>query len=182
MSAQVFAVVGPSGAGKDTLLAGLVQAGLVHRVRRAITRTPQPGDEPFEGVDHAEFERRLRAGLFALHWRAHGLRYGLPWTEFAPLADRRDVVFNGSRTMLEAAARVFPGLRVLLIDAPPALCARRLAARRREAPAQIAARLARETGALPAGLPVMRIVNDASPEQGIALLRAALAACRQTPA
>lgn len=174
MTGRVQAVVGPSGAGKDTLLAGLAAAGLAHRVRRVITRAPRPGDEPFEGVGDAEFDRRLAAGLFALHWRAHGLAYGLPWAEFAALDDGRDVVFNGSRAVLAEAARLFPGLRVILIDAPPWVLAARLAARGREHGPAIAARLERDTGALPAGLPVLRVVNDGTPEQGIARLIAAL--------
>ena len=171
---RIFALVGPSGAGKDTLLAGLEAAGLAHRVRRVITRTPRPGDEPFEGVSEPEFERRRAEGQFALHWRAHGLAYGLPWAEFAAQQDGRDVVFNGSRAMLAEAARVFPGLQAILIEAPPEVLAARLAARGREAGAALAARLERDTGAVPAGLPVIRLCNDGTPAEGIARLIAAL--------
>ncbi len=174
MRGRVFAVVGPSGAGKDTLLAGLEARGLVHRVRRVITRAPRAGDEPFEGVTEAEFERRLAAGEFALHWRAHGLAYGLPRSEFAALEEGRDVVFNGSRAMLAEALGIFPGLQAILIEAPPETLAARLAARGREGGADIAARLEREAGALPEALPVIRVVNDGTPERGIARLIAAL--------
>lgn len=174
MTGRVFAVVGPSGAGKDTLLAGLAASGLAHVVRRVITRPPRPGDEPFEGVSAAEFARRLAAGEFALNWQAHGLSYGLPRAEFAALAEGRDVVFNGSRAVLSRAAEVFAGLRVILIDAPVAIRAARIAARGRETPADIAARLARDTGALPEGVPVIRVDNDTTPEAGIARLIAAL--------
>jgi ribose 1,5-bisphosphokinase len=174
MTGRVFAVVGPSGAGKDTLLDGLVAAGLAHRVRRVVTRPARPGDEPFEGVGQAEFDRRLAAGDFALHWQAHGLSYGLPWPEFAARDGGRDVVFNGSRAMLAQAAAVFPGLVVILIEAPAPVLAARIAARGREGAADIAARLAREAGPLPEGLPVIRVVNDGTPEQGVARLIAAL--------
>lgn len=171
---RVFALVGPSGAGKDTLLAGLEAAGLAHRVRRVITRAPRPGDEPFEGVSAAEFDRRLAAGQFALHWRAHGLAYGLPRAEFAALRAGRDVIFNGSRAMLAEAAQVFPGLQAILIEAPPEVLAARLATRGREEGAAMAARLDRDTGVLPAGLPVVRLRNDGTPAEGIARLIAAL--------
>jgi len=174
MSGRVFAVVGPSGAGKDRLLAGLAASGLADVVRRVITRQPRAGDEPFEGVSEAEFARRLAAGDFALHWQAHGLSYGLPRAEFAALASGRDVVFNGSRAVLSRAAEVFPGLRVILIDAPVEVRAARIAARGREPAADIAARLARDTGELPPDLPVIRVDNDATPEAGIARLIAAL--------
>ncbi|MCO8146076.1 phosphonate metabolism protein/1,5-bisphosphokinase (PRPP-forming) PhnN [Rhodovulum tesquicola] len=174
MTGRVFAVVGPSGAGKDTLLGGLAAAGLAHRVRRVITRPPRPGDEPFDGVSEGEFARHLAAGAFVLHWRAHGLAYGLPRAGFQPAGRGRDVVFNGSRALLADAARVFPGLRVILVEAPPELRAARIATRGREAGGDIAARLARETGELPPGLPVIRVLNDGTPEQGIARLIAAL--------
>lgn len=174
MSGRIFAIVGPSGAGKDTLLEGLAEAGLAHRVRRVITRPQHPGDEPFEGVSEAEFTRRLAAGQFALYWRAHGLAYGLPRSEFAAQAAGRDVVFNGSRAILPEAARVFPGLRVILIEAPPEVLAARIAARGREKGKAIAARLGRDTGVLPQDLPVIKIRNDGTRAQGIARLTAAL--------
>ena len=175
MSGRVLAVVGPWGAGKDTLLAGVCGPGGPHWVRRVSTRAATPGGEPFEGVDEATFLRRQAAGEFVLHWRAHGLAYGLPHAEFAPLAEGRDVIFNGSRAILRQAARQFPGLRVILVTAPPEVLANRLAARGRETAAGIAERLAREAP-LPEGLPVITIINDATPEAGIARLRAALQA------
>lgn len=174
MRGRVLAVVGPSGAGKDTLLSGLATAGLVHRVRRVITRSPHPDDEPFESVGAAEFERRLAAGQFALHWHAHGLSYGVPHAEFAAREAGRDVAFNGSRAMLAEAARIFPDLEAIVIDAPPGVLAARIAARGREQGAAINARLARDTGALPVGLPVIRICNDSTPAEGLARLIEAL--------
>ncbi len=174
MTGRLFTVVGPSGAGKDTLLAGACAApGGPHWVRRVITRPSGDGGEPFEGVAQSEFALREAQGAFALTWRAHGLCYGIPHSELAPLREGRDVVCTGSRAALARAGAVCPALTVIVITAPPDLLARRLVGRGRESVAQIAQRLARDVTAQPADLPVIEIVNDGTPEQGIACLRAA---------
>ena len=64
-------------------------------------------------------------------------------------------------------------LRVLQITAPIKVLATRLAARGREAPADIAARLKREV-TLPAGLDVESVSNDADVAEGVARVLAAL--------
>ena len=175
MKGRVFAVVGPSGVGKDTLLAGAVAASArLHWARRTITRSETFGSEPFVGVTPEVFCQRKGAGDFALHWQAHGLCYGIAKAEFAALDHGSDVLFNGSRAALPAALAQFPGLIVLRISAPSQVLAERLAARGRETAAQIAARLARASYVLPDGLQVIDIANDASPGEGIARLLAAL--------
>lgn len=179
MIGRVFAVVGPSGAGKDTLISGAVAADpRLHWARRVVTRVPLPGDEPSEATDAAEFAARLAAGDFALHWQAHGLDYGIPEAEFAGLSLGRDVVFNGSRAALPQAVSRFPGLAVLVIAAPEQVLANRIDARGRETGPARHARLARQVPDLPAGLRHWRIVNDSTPEAGIARFLAALAEAR----
>lgn len=175
MTGRLFIVVGPSGAGKDTLLAGATAADpRLHWARRVITRPETAGGEPFEGVSEAEFAARLAAGVFALHWQAHGLWYGIAATELAPLAAGRDVLVNGSRAALGLAQARFPGSVVLRISAPPDVLAARLAARGRETAADIEARLQRASYALPEGMAAIDIANDATPEEGIARLLAAI--------
>jgi len=171
---RLFFVVGPSGAGKDTLLAGAISVdpGL-HWARRVITRPEAAGGEPFEGVSETDFADRLAKGDFALHWAAHGLCYGVPHAEFL---QGRDVLLNGSRAAIAQAMAAFPGLRVIHITAPIAVLAERLSARGRESRDQIAARLSRADLSLPKGLPVIEISNDATPETGIARLLQALRA------
>ena len=175
MTGRLFLVVGPSGVGKDTLLAGAkVAHPALHWARRVITRTETADGEPFEGVSTGIFEARRNAGDFALHWDAHGLQYGIPRSELAALAQDRDVLVNGSRAALPAAQAAFPGLTVIRITAPSAVLADRLAARGRENRDEIAERLQRASYSLPDGLPVFDIVNDATPEIGVARLLAAL--------
>lgn len=175
MTGRVFFVVGPSGAGKDTLLAGAIAADpRLHWARRVITRPSSAGGEPFEGVDEAEFERRLTRGDFAVHWQAHGLRYGVPKAELRPLLDGRDVLVNGSRAALAAAAAAFEAMVVIQITAPIAVLAQRLAQRGRETESDIAARLSRADIGFPAGFTAREVVNDGTQEDGISRLLQAL--------
>lgn len=179
MNGRVFAVVGPSGAGKDTLLAGAVAASpALHWARRTITRPVVAGGEPFEGVTGEEFDFLSKSGVFALEWPAHGLRYGIGKAEFVGLAKGIDVLFNGSRAALAQALELFPDLVVVRISAPSRVLAERLAARGRETAAEIEARLARASYDVPEGLPVIDIANDSTPAIGVARLLAALQARR----
>jgi phosphonate metabolism protein PhnN/1,5-bisphosphokinase (PRPP-forming) len=174
VTGRIFAVVGPSGAGKDTLLSGLCRSDGPHWVRRVITRPESAGGEPFEGVTQGEFSVREALGDFALTWRAHGLAYGIPHTELAPLKAGHDVVFNGSRAALPRALRAFPRLEVIVVTAAPEILATRLQGRGRESAPQIIKRLQRAVAPLPKELPVIEIVNDGTPEEGIERLRSAL--------
>lgn len=140
-------------------------------MRRVITRPAQAGGEPFEGVSEAAFAARKAAGEFALDWQAHGLCYGIPR---AQVQGPGDVIFNGSRAALLAARQVLPGLRVVVVTAPDAVLAARLAARGRETEADIRARLARASFALPDGISAVTVINDGTPEQGVQRLLAAL--------
>lgn len=169
---MIFAVVGPSGAGKDTLIRGALKARPDLRlVRRVITRPANAGSEDFEGVTSEDFKHRHQQGDFALVWDAHGLSYGIPKAE---VSGPGSIIFNGSRAALPAAARVFPGLAVILVTAPPLVLAMRLAARGREQAGDIRARLARAAFEMPEGIAFRTVVNDQSPEIGTARLLAAL--------
>ena len=173
---MLIAVVGPSGAGKDTLMAGaraaLAQDPRFRFVRRAITRPAEAGSEDHEALSEADFAARRAAGGFALSWGAHGLRYGIPRDIEEDIAARRVVIANLSRAVLpEASARY--RLRVLNITAPMEVLAARLAARGRERTADIAARLARDV-VLPDGLDVERVMNDTDVAEGVARVHAAL--------
>lgn len=175
MAGRLYAVVGPSGAGKDTLMAAAwARLPELFLVRRIITRPADAGGEEFDGVSEAEFLRLRDAGAFALWWQAHGLYYGIPARIDTALAEGRVVVFNGSRGVLAEATRKYPGLAVLLITASPDVLAERLAARGRETQGDIAARLRRATFALPEGLNVTEIRNDGPLDDAVAALLSVL--------
>lgn len=162
-------VVGPSGAGKDTLLHAARQAmsddPRFRFVRRVITRPAEAGGEAHEAVTEPEFATRD----FALQWQSHGLRYGIPADA---IAGGRVVVANVSRTVIAEAEQRFP-VRVIAVTAPPEVLAARLASRGREAADDVAARLARSV-AVPDHVPVEMVANDGSLEDGVARFVAAL--------
>lgn len=169
---MIVAIVGPSGAGKDTLIRGaLVARPDLRLVRRVITRPSTAGGEEFEGVTPEDFALRQATGEFALSWDAHGLSYGIPKDQ---TEGPGHVIFNGSRAALPLAARLFPGLRVILVTAPQIVLAARLAARGREQPQDIRARLDRAAFTMPDDIAFQTVCNDASPEIGILRLLAAL--------
>lgn len=172
---QIFAVVGPSGAGKDSLIAGAMakRPDLVW-ARRVITRLPEAAGEPFEAVTAAQFARRKAHGEFILDWQAHDLCYGIPMSICADLASGRSVIFNGSRVALPDAFAKFPNLTVLLVTASPPVLAQRLSQRGRESSVDIAQRLSRADFAMPAGITARVVTNDGSLEQGVAQFLAAL--------
>ena len=176
---RLVAVVGPSGAGKDTLMAAVV--GLrpdIRWARRVITRPESAGGEPFEGVSREEFERRRTAGDFAVWWEAHGMLYGVPLTVEDEIEAGRTVIFNGSRGAIGQARLRYPALSVVVVTAPDEVLARRLAARGRETEEEIRARLAR--AAYPAPKGARLVVNDGTVEEGARKLLAAISPARES--
>jgi phosphonate metabolism protein PhnN/1,5-bisphosphokinase (PRPP-forming) len=132
-------------------------------VRRVVTRPA--AEEDHEVADAEGFTARRDAGGFALHWEAHGFRYGIPADILEDLKLGRVVVANVSRGVLAEAAARFPTL-VIEITVSDWVRAIRLRKRGREAPEDVSARLARDVP-LPQGLPVFTIVNDGTIDQGI---------------
>ena len=140
-------VVGPSGAGKDSLLAWLkanwTGPGHMHLARRTITRPAQAGTEQHEPAEPQAFAELLAQGLFGLHWSAHGLQYGIRKTELTGKSAQDWVFVNGSREHLIAAAAQHPSLRVLHVTAPTDVLVQRLTARGRESEVAVRARVLR---------------------------------------
>ncbi|WP_377293209.1 phosphonate metabolism protein/1,5-bisphosphokinase (PRPP-forming) PhnN [Rhizobium sp. SG2393] len=140
-------VVGPSGAGKDSVM-GAARALLGERddvvfLRRCITRPADAGGEAHHAVDTATFRQMQAAGTFAVAWHAHGLDYGVPRAALDDVAAGRTVIVNGSRHAIDDFRSAFGMIHGVLITAAPEILARRLAARGRESEEEIAARLAR---------------------------------------
>ena len=155
-------MVGPSGAGKDALIAGarriLSGDDRFDFPRREVTRPPGLPGEDYLAVSPEEFERREVVGGYCLSWRAHGLAYGVPCEVREHVAAGRRAVVNGSRTVVEHARRDFSRVRVLHVTAPPELLAARLQQRGREDAEAIRRRLDRAVAL--SGADVVDFVND----------------------
>lgn len=143
---RLVLVVGPSGAGKDTLiraarddLAG--DPGFVFP-RRVVTRPPSDAEDN----DHADSETFgciAEAGGFAMRWRAHGLDYGVPAAIDDALRAGLTVVCNVSRTVVAAQRARYADTLVVEVTAPASVLAERLARRGRAEDGDIAGRVAR---------------------------------------
>ena len=169
-----IAVVGPSGAGKDSLIRAAVAARPdIVAARRVITRPSDP-TEDYESVDESLFKERQRAGYFALCWSAHGLMYGVPLEVEKDLAAGRHVMANLSRTVIDQARQCFQPFQVLVVDAPVEMLATRLAKRGREDVADIQTRLERAAYPPPEGPDVTVIDNGSDLCAGEAAFIAAL--------
>ena len=143
---RLILVVGPSGAGKDTLL-GLGKAacaedsGIVYP-RRVITREASPSEDN-EEVSTGTFEAALARNEYAMHWDAHGHRYALSRAIDDDIRAGRTVVANVSRTVISAMRRAYANVTVVSITAPTNVLAERLAMRGRASDGKIEHRLHR---------------------------------------
>ncbi|MEM6311443.1 MAG: phosphonate metabolism protein/1,5-bisphosphokinase (PRPP-forming) PhnN [Pseudomonadota bacterium] len=175
MQGRLIGVVGPSGVGKDTVMAALAKAeprlGLV---RRTITRDPSAGGEDYDPVTPAEFDALVQQDAFLVHWGAHNLRYGIPNTVRATLNAGQDLLVNLSRSVLGTCDTRVPRFVVLSLHAHPAALAKRLSGRGRESQTQITQRLARIGAALPETLNIIELDNSGALEGTVTAARAQL--------
>lgn len=163
---SLILVVGPSGAGKDTVIAHaqalLAAEERVLFARRLITRPGGTGED-HGTLSQEAFEAGRAADAFALSWRAHGLGYALGADVRETIRAGGLVLANGSRAVLPEARARFSHVKVVLVTAPAAVRAARLAARGREKGADIAERLARDPALSLA--PHLIIENVGAPEE-----------------
>ncbi|WP_118184767.1 phosphonate metabolism protein/1,5-bisphosphokinase (PRPP-forming) PhnN [Paraburkholderia phosphatilytica] len=167
MKGRLIYVMGPSGAGKDSLL-GFARERVIGEpvlfAHRYITRAAGH-HENHVVLTMEEFDARSALGLFALEWSSHRLRYGIGIEIDAWIARGCTVVVNGSRQHVAQALARYPDIEVVHIDAPQHVLAARLAARARESAEQVAARLARQAPfELPHGVRLTTIENGGALE------------------
>ncbi|WP_296589484.1 phosphonate metabolism protein/1,5-bisphosphokinase (PRPP-forming) PhnN [Roseibium sp.] len=175
---RMVLVVGPSGAGKDTLMLALKERLEARQdisfARRAITREADAAAEDHDTLTRPEFEALVEADDVALAWEAHGLGYVIPKSYDRMVQSGGTVIANGSRRVLKRAHEKYETAIVLLITAPIDVLADRLASRGRESREDIAARLKR-ADLEPENVPnLVRVENTGTIEDGVTRMMAAL--------
>ena len=152
----LIAVVGPSGSGKDSLLAAVREHYAdnqdVKVVQRVITRPSDAGHEPHQYLSNEDFIAARDRGEFAICWEAHNLHYGVPAQVRDWIANGKVAILNGSRGAMYNIRQVFPNSRTVLVSVDEQIQASRLSERARESSQDITSRLRRR--------PVMQLRDD----------------------
>ncbi len=180
MNQRLIYVMGPSGAGKDSLLdwlkSKLPPQSPIHFAKRTIDRPLQALGEQHESVDSDNFQRLQKEMSFAMHWLANGRQYGVRHAELEPLQQQQWLLVNGSRAYLPEALRQFNGMTVLHISASADILRARLLARQRETPEAVEARVQRAVAfSVPTSCRCVNVLNDTSLDDAGAVLMKALA-------
>jgi ribose 1,5-bisphosphokinase len=163
---RLILVVGPSGAGKDTLL-GLARAACADDrnivfPRRVVTREASAFEDN-DQISHDGFARALAMDAYAMHWQAHGHSYGVPRAIDDEIRAGRTVIVNVSRTVIGAMRAAYADVVVVSITAPPQVLAERLAMRARGSDGRLEQRLGRNVDDA-AAAPDVTISNVSSAE------------------
>lgn len=163
MSGAWIFVCGPSGAGKDSVIASARQHLSARQdivfARRMVTRATQAGSD-HDALTEADFLSLVRNQGLSWHWQAHGFYYGIARHYAAEVQAGRRVVVNGSRAHVKGLPPS-PELRVVEVTANPEQLAMRLAQRGRDGASAVVERLARNTGFADMQADCV-IVNDAA--------------------
>ncbi len=122
----LIVISGPSGVGKDAVLARLRERGIpVHFTVTATTRPQRevnPADHQFlRFLSEAEFERLLAQDGLLEHAQVYGYRYGVPKAQVSEaLAAGKDVIMRVDVQGAATIKRLVPAA-VLIFLAPPSL-------------------------------------------------------------
>ena len=179
MEGSLVYVMGPSGAGKDSVLGharSLLPPGApVVFAHRYITRPADSGGENHVALSREEFATRRAYGLFAYHWNAHGNDYGVGREIHDWRAAGLTVVVSGSRDHFLRTGGLDSQARPVLITAPAERLRQRLAGRGRESAIEAAERLQRADAYEVDDPRLVTIVNDGSLDDAAAVFLRLLA-------
>jgi ribose 1,5-bisphosphokinase len=175
-------VVGPSGAGKDTLIA-MARALCADDPRivfpRRIVTRPSSVAEDHDSVSPSQFDAAIGQGAYAFWWGAHGLKYALSTAIDSELRAAKTVVCNVSRAVVSALRERYDNVTVVLVTAPKDVLLARLAARGRES--DVTERLDRAAPATDDLAPDIVIENTGDAREGASKLAEVLRRLNTSP-
>jgi ribose 1,5-bisphosphokinase len=157
-------VMGPSGAGKDSVMArARAQLSIdlpVVFAHRYVTRPADAGGENHVALSRSEFAARRAHGLFAFHWQAHGNDYGIGVEVHTWRETGLTVVVSGSREHFQRVGGIDENTVPVLITASADKLQERLLRRGRENDLASAERLQRGLAHEIKDSGLVTIVND----------------------
>jgi len=176
----IVLVVGPSGAGKDTLLGEAARllrqdAGVVFP-KRVITRACDLAHEDHETISYEEFHALQTGGEVAFSWEAHGHGYLVPKAVDGLSRGGKAVVVNASRSVIKDVVTRYENVGVVQVSVPEDILQQRIAQRGRETAEEAAKRLERAKFEMPNDVDFVSIINTGTVEKGAGLLVKAIRA------
>jgi ribose 1,5-bisphosphokinase len=174
---MLVVVVGPSGAGKDTLI-GLTRALCADNPRivfprRIVTRPPSSAEQ-HDSVSPSDFDAAIARGAYAFWWQAHGLKYALSAAIEADMRAGKTVACNVSRAVVSQLRERYAHVTAVLVTAPKEILLARLATRGRESGGDLAERIDHAAPAIEALRPDLVIENIGDPHDSASRLAAVL--------
>lgn len=145
MTGKWVFVCGPSGVGKDSVIAWAVKALTsqpeIFFARRLITRPAQPASD-HDAIGEDDFLQLQQSGGLGWCWQAHGFYYGIFQHYANHVSAGGIVVINGSRSHVDGLPAA-PDVKRVEITASPEVIASRLTERGRDTQQEVLQRLAR---------------------------------------
>ncbi len=132
---NLFIISGPSGAGEDSIIAGLAKIMPIERVITTTTRRPRPGESqgrPYYFISQQEFKNKIAAGEFFEYAQEYNNHYyGVTVAEINRVrASGKIGIWKIEYKGVQTAKKLMPGIIAILITAPLKSLERRL--RRRD--------------------------------------------------
>lgn len=168
---KLILIVGPSGAGKDTLMEqALTYSSALQGItvaRRIITRPSTAGGEAHIEASEVEFEQACQNGEYFAFWHAHNLKYALQKNIATLVSSGKIVLANVSRRAIKPIVDSGLPISIIEVTASDSVRAERIFKRGRESLEDIKKRITHVEWDVPQGVIKYVVDNSESLEQGV---------------